>query len=93
MSEPRYVDGVKADVTLKGNTTFAELCRSAKSGFTCEDGRSFVALRKGDIGEFIFVKNLSYDKESRVKFNGLAEKYKILDLATMTEKYAENEFT
>ena len=93
LSEPRYVDGVKADVTLKGNTTFAELCRSAKSGFTCEDGRSFVALRKGDIGEFVFVKNLSYDKESRVKFDGLAEKYKILDLATMTEKYAENEFT
>lgn len=89
---PKYIDGVKADVKLKGNLTYDELTAKTAIKYTCDDARSFMASRSGELGDFIFVKNFSYDKPSKVKFVGVAENYKLLDLEFLTEKDITDEF-
>ncbi len=89
---PEYIDGVKAEVKLKGNLTYDELTAKAAIKYNCEDARSFMTSRSGEPGDFIFVKNLSYDKPSKVKFSGVAENYKLLDLEFLTEKNVTDEF-
>lgn len=90
---PSYIDGVKADVKIVGNTTYDEIAAAAAVKYSCEDGRSFMSHRGGELGDFIFVKNLSYDKASKVKLENLAENYKLFDLSALTERDAENEMT
>ena len=84
LSPIRYVDGIEADVRLQGNTTVEELKKAAKIKFYCADGNSFVTSRTGDIGSFLFVKNLSSDRESTVRFENIADRYVALDLDTLS---------
>lgn len=92
LGKPQYVDGVKTDVELSGNMSYDELTANTELAFSCEDGRTFVAHRSGELGDFIFIKNLSYDKDSHVKLSGLADNYKIFDLSALTEENATDEF-
>lgn len=90
---PEFVDGKKTQVKLMGNTALREIANNATVKFSCEDEHSIISQRKGEVGEFIFVKNLSYDKPSIVKFVGVAENYRLLDLVTLTESDIKNQIT
>ncbi len=93
LSVPEYVDGVKTPVALRGNTTFEELIRGASVGYTCEDCRSILTARKGKIGEFLFIKNLSMKEESHVSLRGVAEEYRALHLEDLREENISNQLT
>lgn len=87
-----FVDGKPCRVNLQGNYSLQDIIDNAKVGFKCEDGRSFVTSRSGEIGDFLFVKNLSYDLPSSVSIKGASKKYRKLDLSTLTESDIADEF-
>ncbi len=86
LRQPEYIDGVRANVSLKGNYSFKELLNNASVKFRCRGKNCFIAHRKGDIGEFLFVKNLSSRKKGRVTIEGLSNDYLSLDLITLKEE-------
>lgn len=93
LKTPEFIDGEKAEIKLDGNTTLSEIASNATVKFACEDGRSIISQRKGDTGEFIFVKNTDYYNPSSVRLVGVAEEYRLLDLVNLTEADVENQIT
>lgn len=93
LGEPCFVGGVRQAVPLRPNTTFEAILAAARFGFSCEDGNSVLTARRGEPGEFLFVKNLSRTEESRVRIAGAAGRYAVLDLEKMEEQpLSEEEF-
>jgi len=78
---PSYVDGKPDNVTLRPTATFDDIVKNTKFRFACEDGNSFMTVRRGDIGEFAFIKNLSRTQKSEVFFTE-AKNYAKIDLLT-----------
>ena len=87
------IDGREAKVELASNTTMAEIAAKAQIRFECEDGRSFVTARSGEMGDFVFVKNLSRTEQSRVTMKGISQRYRKLDLETLEREDASDAFT
>lgn len=87
------IDGRKGEVDLVSNTTIEEIEKNAIVDYTCEDGLSFMAKRRGDLGDFIFVKNLSRLENSKVIFKNVAERYVKLNLEDLTYENISNEMT
>ncbi len=92
LGKPSYIDGVRTEVALTGNLSLEELIAQKKIPFECPDGNSFVTSRAGVPGEFLFIKNLSEYRESRVILEN-AEDYRILDLEALTLRLASREMT
>lgn len=87
----RYIGGGRKEVSLQSNIMLEDILDKAVFGFSCEDGRSVLTARRGKIGEFVFIKNLSRTEESRVHLTGAAEKYCVLDLETIGEHQLERD--
>lgn len=85
LGDVSYLDGDKRIVSLQGNMSLEELLSGGQFGYFCEDGRSVLTARKGDIGEFLFIKNIFRTEASRVHLAGAAERYCALDLETLEE--------
>ena len=85
LGDIRFIDGVPQKVSLRQNATLEEMLSSARVKYACEDGNSVLTARSGEIGDFLFIKNLSRTEESRVQLQGVAENYRALDLETLTE--------
>lgn len=82
--QPLYVDGIKTVCGLISNCTYNELVQTAQIKFFSEDGMARITARGGEIGEFLFVKNYSITSPKRIQMQGVAERYKKLDLETFT---------
>ncbi len=91
LGELQYLDGENATISLQRNRTLEEVLSENAGVFFCEDGRSFITRRKGEIGDFLFLKNNSMHEESRVLLTSVAERYCALDLETLTERPITNE--
>lgn len=89
---PVYIDGVKAEISLKLNMNYTDVLQLGNK-FSCEDGNSFMTARTGEIGDFIFIKNLSYSDFSKVRLNGIADEYRLLELDSVSEKNISDEMT
>lgn len=87
---PDFVDGKPEEVCLVENYGIDELYADATVKFWCEDGNSVLSSRSGEIGEFIFIKNLSPLQASVVQLQSVAERYRALDLETLQEKNISN---
>lgn len=85
LGDIRYIGGEKKEVSLCGNTSLEEILSASRFAFSCEDGKSVLTARSGEIGEFVFIKNFSRTEESRSHLAGAAEKYCALDLETLEE--------
>ena len=48
-------------------TALEEILEEGRFGYACEDGHSVLTARRGELGEFIFIKNLSRTETSRVR--------------------------
>ena len=83
LGDIEYIGGEKREVQLESNTTLSEIFQYPQYEFTCADGRSVLTARKGEIGEFVFIKNLSRIEKSRFYFAGAAENYEALDLENL----------
>lgn len=86
LSDIQFVDGVRSYVNLQSNCQWDEIINGSSIGFTCADGNSFVTSRTSDLGDFLFIKNLSYDFPSVVKIKNASKKYRKLDLLTLKEE-------
>ena len=92
-STPKYVDGVCEKVALVSNISFEKIVAQAEICYRNEDGLVGLTSRVGEIGEFLFLKNYSRTESSRVQMQGVAEKYKALDLETFETKNIANDWT
>lgn len=90
---PEFIDGKREKVSLQSNTTLDEITAERRIKFSCEDGNTIMTARSGDIGEFVFLKNISYTAESKVKIDGAEKEYLSLDLETLSEKEITDELT
>ena len=87
---PTMVDGVPCEVTLASNLTLSEIEAEATVSFS-SDGRCGITARRGEIGDYLFIKNYSRTKAGRISMKGVAERYSRLDLETMTLSPIANE--
>lgn len=83
LGEVEYIGGEKRDVSLRSDTALEEILEKGRFGYACEDGRSVLTARRGELGEFVFIKNLSRTEKSRVRLAGAAENYEALDLENL----------
>ncbi|MBQ4269782.1 MAG: hypothetical protein IJB97_09075, partial [Clostridia bacterium] len=90
---PAWVDGVKAECSLVSNCTYADIIKNAQVKFYCEDGMARITARKGEFGDFLFLKNYSIDAAKRVQMQGVAERYKALDLEKFELENITNDYT
>lgn len=93
LSDIKYVDGVKSEVGLKGNTSLEEIYQSTRLHFECEDGKCGISSRGGELGEYIFIKNYSRLESTTFKTKGIADKYKALSLETFETECIADEMT
>ncbi len=93
LGEIERLDGKRAEVKLRGNCSLEEVLSLGKIPFVCEDGNTFVTARAGEVGEYLFVKNISMLEESRAKIEGASKRYKALDLETLETRAITDEFT
>ena len=91
-SEIPYTDGRPEKVDLASNVTFEALAAGKRYAFSAPDGCAALTARKSALGEFLFVKNISTEKECRVSMPGLSEAFKVLDLVTLETKNASDSF-
>lgn len=80
----KYIDGERAEVALQSNVSLDEILSESRFGFSCGDGRSVLTERRGEIGEFLFVKNLSRSEESVIVFSENMTGWCKLDLQTLS---------
>ncbi len=88
-----YTDGRPEKVDLRSTVSFDALASSTRYAFSAPDGRTTLTARKSALGEFLFVKNIDTENESRVRMPGLSAAFKILDLTTLKTENASDEFT
>lgn len=76
----KFIDGVKNEVELQSNISFDEIVNNVDLYFRCSDNNSLITVRQGDIGNYIFIKNLSVKEKSVIRFKDIANNYLQLDL-------------
>lgn len=92
LGTPNYVDGVLTEVKLPSNITFDEIKAQAKVQYRCDHKNSILTSRKGEIGEFIFIKNLSLTDSDFIRMQGVADSYKKIDLLTLETEAISDSF-
>ena len=92
MDCPKMVDGVPSEVALCGNTTLDEIESNAYVSFS-SDGLCGITARRGEIGDYLFIKNYSRTESGRIWMKNVAEQYSLLDLESMTTSPIANEMT
>lgn len=93
LGTPELIDGVPQTVRLTPNYTFDALLQNVRTQFFCEDGRCGLSARQSDLGDYLFIKNYSRTKSSRVVMRDVAEHYRLLDLETLTLSDISNDVT
>ncbi len=86
-------DGRPERIDLCSTASFEELLASKRYAFSAPDERTFLAARSSELGEFLFIKNIDCDHESRVEMPGISRSFKVLDLVTLETENASDVFT
>ncbi|MBQ8375252.1 MAG: hypothetical protein IJX98_06765 [Clostridia bacterium] len=92
LGTPQYIDGVKASVDLRSNLSFAQILADTEMKFTCESPECGITSRSGELGDFIFIKNDSFNENAFVKTQGISNRYKALDLVDFSVKGITDDF-
>ena len=80
-----FIDGKREKINLVSNTTLNEIIAERDIKFVCDNENGAMNARSGSIGEFVFIKNMSYTDTTKVKIEGAEKKYRALDLETLAE--------
>ena len=83
LGTPTYVDGKVEEVDLQSNITYEDVLANTTLKFRCEDGKTGITARASELGDYLFIKNYSRTEASTFKTEGIANRYKALDLETM----------
>ncbi|MBQ8311301.1 MAG: glycoside hydrolase family 125 protein [Clostridia bacterium] len=87
------VDGVETDVKLTSNITMDDLIADAEIDFRCEAGMLDLTSRRGELGDYIFINNLSQTESGRFTAKNIAANYRALDLETMKLRFINDTMT
>ncbi len=87
------IDGELAHVPLSSNTTIESVIEHAGVFFRCTSGRVDIATRRGELGDYIFVNNLSRLESGSFETKGIAEHYRALDLLTLQTRNVTDRMT
>ncbi len=90
---PTLVDGRQVSVQLKSNCSLEEIVEDRRVKFFCEEGKAFAVSRSGEIGDFLFIKNMSMTENCKIRMTGIAEEYCALDLETLEVSPIDNRLT
>ena len=93
LSEIAYIDGVKEDCNLRSNVTIDEIINERGVYYRCDDGNCFMTSRKGEFGEFLFIKNLSREQRSTVYLENGANIYQAFNLESCALESITDEFS
>ncbi len=93
LQAPEYIDGKKATVELHSSCTLEDIKKNAEVAYRCEDGNTVLTHRKGEVGEFLFLCNLSLTEGSSVAMKGAAKAYRALDLESLQTRPISDELT
>ncbi len=88
-----YLEGKPATVELKGNITLNRILKKPVLGFQVTEGDIRMVHRKGDIGEFVLLRNNDLHKAGQATFTKLEGAFAQLDLQTLKETPAQNTYT
>ena len=86
------LDGEKAELGLCSNVEFSEILALCPYAFTIQNGDGAVCYRKGELGEFIFLKNLSRLDSAEIALQGVSREYQAVDLETETLSNTSDKF-
>lgn len=90
---PRFVDGEARQVDLHSNTTIEEIVANAGIFFRCVEGTVDLVSRRGEIGDYILINNLSQTECGTFVTKGVAAHYRALDLVTMDLRFINDTMT
>ena len=93
LGELKYIDGKKENIDLKANITLDDVYANTSLKFKCADGNTGISSRGGDLGEYIFIKNYSRHESSSFVTEGIADKFKALDLETFSLSNISSQMT
>lgn len=80
MGDLTHIDGIRQEVPLCSNTTVEELIGMCQIPFCCEDANTVLTARSSEIGEFLFLQNISPSESSVVNIENIAAHYCRLDI-------------
>ena len=80
MGELTHIDGIRQEIPLSSNITMDEVIGMRQIPFSCEDTNTVLTARKGDIGDFLFLQNVSSCENSVLNLMDIAPYYCKLDL-------------
>ncbi len=83
-----YVNGISQKVALQSNITFEDIVANTAVKVKNTSGRYALNARVGELGEFIFIKNLSNTEKCACDIE-VFEQYRALDLTTLTIRSIE----
>lgn len=92
LDEINYIEGIKKEIKLESNITLSEIIENNSLKFKCYDGNTFVTNRMGDIGEFIFLKNLSNKESSICILEGVSKYFVEINLEDYKVNAVEDVF-
>ena len=92
LGDINYIDGIKEEVDLKSNMTIDDLYNTPSLKFEVISGLAQVTERRGELGDFIFIKNLSNTGNSKVFLDGISKEYKGFDIDTLSLYDISDEF-
>lgn len=83
LGKPARIDGKPAEVDLTETLTYQQVLDGAAFRFSCEDGKTGLTARAGKPGDFVFIKNYSRLESSTFTTEGIADRYRAIDLLTL----------
>jgi len=92
LSDIKYVDGRKENVKLVSNESFDEIINLAHIKFKCNTNNAFIVHRQSELGDYLFVKNLSMTDDSIIETKDIANNYMRLDLQYLSLDYITDNF-
>ncbi|MBQ8284651.1 MAG: hypothetical protein IJX75_06175 [Clostridia bacterium] len=87
-----FIDGQRVKIDLRSNTTLDEIAKFAPYPFEQVNGSCFITYRRGELGDFVFLKNLSRTQPATLRVKGISKEYKRLDLETLKTENVADEF-
>ena len=87
---PDNIEGQKSQADFYSTISFEQILNDRYIKTEELSDNVFITSRKGEIGEFIFVKNLSMTEEGFVEINGLSDNYVIADFIEKKHLKAED---
>ncbi len=93
IGNPEYLDGKKADISLVSNASFEDFLNFGHIKFSSQDAGALMTHRVGELGDFIFIKNMQSDKNVKVQLGGISKEYRKIDIDTLAEFDVSDEIT